>query len=292
MIERKKKGAAYEHIKSDCPTICNNVAAMYRKIMSQSNEVWNAEQYGEELKKEMTGFDYRIRRDDTNEAIAIMWITPYSRKVLRRYPEILSLDMQGKQYNVHNWPYCSLVFHGGENRGEQGCECIVCKESIDMYHWILTTCAEMEPGFSLSNIRVIFADNAITDELLKKLGIENTCFLHCDYYHQMLLVWPKLLDSKFHPIEQYLCLILKSETEEQFISACDKVYQILSKYDNGLAATFVNDIKTRYKYYGGFYLHVVTGLMNMIGSHEVEQNHARTHAYLGNSDHLPIVTQT
>ena len=57
-IERKKKGAAYEHIKSDCPTICNNVAAMYRKIMSQSNEVWNAEQYGEELKKEMTGFDY------------------------------------------------------------------------------------------------------------------------------------------------------------------------------------------------------------------------------------------
>ena len=107
----------------------------------------------------------------------------------------------------------------------------------------------------------------------------------------MLLVWPKFLDSKFHPIEQYLRLILKSETEEQFISACDKVYQILSKYDNGLAATFVNDIKTRYKYYGGFYLHVVTGLMNMIGSHEVEQNHAWTHAYLGNGDHLPIVTQ-
>ena len=38
---------------------------------------------------------------------------------------------------------------------------------------------------------------------------------------------------------------MKSVTEDQFISACDKVYQIISQYDNGLAVTFVNDSKKR-----------------------------------------------
>ena len=40
--------------------------------------------------------------------------------------------------------------YDGENKGKQGCECIVCKESHHMYAWILFCCAEMEPAFDLS----------------------------------------------------------------------------------------------------------------------------------------------
>ena len=220
-----------------------------------------------------------------------MWMTPYSRNVLRRYPEILSLDMQSKQYNVFNWPYCSLIFHGGENRGEQGCECIVCEESTDMYYWIITTCIEMEPAFDISKIRVIFADNGIKQELLKSLHIENTCFLHCDPYHQMVSVWPKYLNNKFHPIEQYLKAIIESETQDQFDVSCNMIHKTLSKHDRGLADSFFDELKSRYKYYAGYYLILVTGMMAVNGSYQAEQNHAGNTAYLGNGDHLTIEKQ-
>ena len=287
----KYKGAAYENLKTDDPLICKNLAAMFRKIMAQSSQLWKAEQYAKLLKEQIVGFDYKIRLDSDGEPDAIMWMMPHNKKVLRRYPEVLSLDMQKVQYNKYNWPYCSLIFHGGENIGEQGCECIVCEESIDMYHWIITSCVELEPQFDISKIRVIFADNLITDELLHKLEIHTSCFLHCDYYHQMQTVWPAYFKNIFQNIKPWLEMIITSKTEDQFNRGCADIYSKIADYDKGMADTFVNDLKQKATYYGGYYLHKVTGLMDVSTSVEVEQNHSGNHAYLGNGDNMTIERQ-
>ena len=284
----KQKGAAYEHLKSDDPLICKNVAVMFRKIMSETSVVWRAEKFAEIMKQTMAGFDYKIRYDRDGEPDAILWMTHYNRTVLKRYPKILSLDMQKVQYNRYNWPYCSLIFYGGENRGEQGCECIVCEESIEMYHWIISSCVELEPGFDLSRIRVIFADNLITEDLLHRLRIKKTCFLHCDYYHQMLVVWPAYFQNQFSKVQHYLQTIINSKTEDQFLIGLDELHKIISTFDKGKADHFVNDMKTRASYYAGYHLEKVTGIMNLKGSQESEQNHSGNHAYLGPGDHLEI----
>ena len=119
---------------------------MLKQIIKQDNNMWKAQRFCDTMKNTITGFDYQIHVDPRiDELDAIMWITPSMRTVLKRYPDILSLDMQKRQYNILNWPYCSLIFHSGHGKGMSGCECIVCEESHTMYQWILQSCAEIEP---------------------------------------------------------------------------------------------------------------------------------------------------
>ena len=49
----------------------------------------------------------------------------------------------------------------------------------------------MEPGWSVSNIRIVFVDGFLSDQLLVDLGISDTCILRGDYYHLMNEIWPK-----------------------------------------------------------------------------------------------------
>ena len=49
---------------------------------------------------------------------------------------------------------------------------------------------EIDPTWKLSNIKIIFADSFITDELLSSLGIEDMCTLRCDKNYLLHEVWP------------------------------------------------------------------------------------------------------
>ena len=56
-------------------------------------------------------------------------------------------------------------------------ESIVVEESHRMYVWITQMLVEMEPRYSLDRIQIIFGDQALTNQILVDLGIEETCTL-------------------------------------------------------------------------------------------------------------------
>ena len=70
------------------------------------------------------------------------------------------------------------------------CESVSISESYEKYAWLLNSMAEMEPRWTLQNIRLIFADGFLSKSLLVDLGIHNTCVLRGDYYHLMNINWP------------------------------------------------------------------------------------------------------
>ena len=46
--------------------------------------------------------------------------------------------------------------------------------TITLYVWIFQIMSEIEPRWKLSQIKLIFADNSITDKLLSEIGIIDT----------------------------------------------------------------------------------------------------------------------
>jgi hypothetical protein len=50
--------------------------------------------------------------------------------------------------------------------------------------------SKMEPRFNLHSIKIIFGDQALTNQILVDLGIKESCILHGDYYHLINEVWP------------------------------------------------------------------------------------------------------
>ena len=59
-------------------------------------------------------------------------------------------------------------------------ECICLEESIDQYVWLLLTLAEFEPRFNLNDIKFLFGDKNITQQVVQGAGISDTCLLRCD----------------------------------------------------------------------------------------------------------------
>ena len=73
----------------------------------------------------------------------------------------------------------------------------------------------MEGRFSLSNVKMIFGDKLVSPEILKGLGIDNTCLLHGDYYHLMNEVFPNQFTTRyFNSIKGFLeNLLIGNENE-------------------------------------------------------------------------------
>ena len=69
---------------------------------------------------------------------------------------------------------------------------IVISEDINTYAWVIKMMMEMEPRWSISNIRLMFADNFITPQLLTKLIMNDTFPLRFDHYHIINKVWPSV----------------------------------------------------------------------------------------------------
>ena len=72
------------------------------------------------------------------------------------------------------------------------CECLGIAEDLDLYAWIIRMLAIMEPRWSLKDIKLIFADQLVTDILLHRLGIKETCVPRGDYHHLMNEVCPRI----------------------------------------------------------------------------------------------------
>ena len=70
-------------------------------------------------------------------------------------------------------------------------ECLPIDESIITYNWVIRSMAIMEPRWSPKNVKIIFADQLVTLELLNLLDIKDSCTLRGDYHHLLNEVWPK-----------------------------------------------------------------------------------------------------
>ncbi len=102
---------------------------------------------------------------------------PEMRSDLLRFGNCLFLDSQKRQYNIAGWPYIGPVIKDLEMQVRCVAESIVVEESHRMYVWITQMLVEMEPRYSLDRIRIIFGDQALTNQILVDLGIEETCTL-------------------------------------------------------------------------------------------------------------------
>ena len=78
---------------------------MLRKIMLENRTLWKAQRLCDELCKTIPFFSYFIHVDDRcNGPDSILQMTPSMRNNLIKFPDILCLDMQKRQFNGLNWP--------------------------------------------------------------------------------------------------------------------------------------------------------------------------------------------
>ena len=280
LTSKKPTTAADETIDSDDDIILHNFTEMMKRIMSEDGNTWTALQLCEETKAKVPGFDYRIRRDSTGKPNGIIWITPENRKNLLRYGDILCLDMQLRQYNSSGWPYCGIALMDGDRKLRLGAQCIIIGEEDEAYAFMVLAIKDMENRFDLTNIKIIFADQKISENLLVRLGIDSTCVLHGDYYHLMKLVWPKTFSTdgytKIHP---HLKQMLRSSTREEYETAYNQGVSQLEGQAKNLGE--LERIFKRASYYGGYVLNGIDGNLGILGDSQAERNHASIVKYFG-----------
>ena len=76
-------------------------------------------------------------------------------------------------------------------------EAIVVIEDFDVYSWILKSQVEMQPRWSIHDIKIIFRDGLLKQSLLDKLFFSHSCVMRVDYYHVMQEIRPKTFGLTF-----------------------------------------------------------------------------------------------
>ena len=93
----------------------------------------------------MPGFDFRIRLNKHNHQCSLVFTAANGRNKAIRYRDAISLDMQHRQHNKHNWPYYGPIVKTSDMSIGMICEAIVISEDIDSYAWVLKKMVDMEP---------------------------------------------------------------------------------------------------------------------------------------------------
>ena len=189
-LNYSKKCAAEEDLVLDSDLKKKNFKDYLLHMLSDSGEGWTVIKMLSKAKEDCEHFDFRIWFKD-NSPIGVSWVTNDMRNRMLRHSDIVFLDCQKRQYNKHGWVYIGPCIKDHENRIGTIIKSIVIEESIDAYCWVLSSMMCMEPKFKKENIKLMFGDEFLTDTLLEKLDIQDTCTLRCDTYHLTCLNWPK-----------------------------------------------------------------------------------------------------
>ena len=91
-----------------------NVNDIFRKVMQQDNNIWEASPSLKELKQTITGFDYHFKLDEKNCLDALICMPPTIRYNLLRFVNILFLDAMKRQMNEFSWPCIAYVVNNLE----------------------------------------------------------------------------------------------------------------------------------------------------------------------------------
>ena len=204
------------------PLVIANFNEISRNVMLNDDNVWTALSYLQKCKNELPGFDYQIHYAKDGKPDGLMYMTLEMKWNLLRYGDILFIDAQMRAFNKIGWPYSGLALRNSENKVCLGCEGILSGETTAFYTWMIETLAILEKRWSVTNIRMIFADGTITNTLLVNLKIQDTCVLHGDFFHLYKEVWPKKENfgsTVYSLIKGYLKIMLSSSTEDEWSRA-------------------------------------------------------------------------
>ena len=151
------------------------------------------------------------------------------------------------------------------------CESICCEESTEVYQWILEQLEDMEPGFSLKNVRYMFGDHKIGQDLLDRLHIADTCLLRCDYWHSINQVFKEQFGAYYERILGNLKILLTGSKNECQI-AYNSIKQVL--VTDATMMSNLDAIHDNSKYYAGWYFREQELNLTVKGSVASEVNHA------------------
>ena len=289
--KRSNVGAADEELVNNSAFCRQNLTKLLRNAMQHAKDAgtWDAHAFLENLRETEPGFDFCLHRDENNNPNGICWMLPQMRSDLLRYGNILFLDSQKKQYNLYGWPYIGPVVKDNNMKVRVVCESIVVEESHETYAWILNSMMKMEPKFSLNSVRLIFADQKITQSFICQMGIEDTCTLRGDYHHLLNVVWPETFGPHFYTkLKNHLMIMLvgtKKECEQAFMECSN----ILCGDANLLKKLI--DIHNNPSYYAGWWLSEIEGNLKLRGSVPAEQNHSSITAWFGKGANWQIAEQ-
>jgi hypothetical protein len=283
--------ASDECMDLDDPIVHENFTEILRKVMQEDSGTWDALRYLDLIKGRHPGFDFRIKLDSHGRPEAIMWMFPHQRRNLLRFGHNLFLDGQKRQYNTYGWPYIGPVVKDAEMMVQTCAESICIEESNRIYAWVLKSMSEIESAFELKNVRIIFADQLISDAVLVELGMKETCTLRCDYYHLLQEDWFKYFDAHtYSKVRPCLDKMLLSWTEDEYRNAY--LCAMPHVQDNADYATYLMKIYKKPEYYAGYYLRAIEGNLELKGSVPAEQNHASIVAHLGKGANWSVVEHT
>jgi hypothetical protein len=279
-LTSKSRSSADECVSSDNPIFTKNFKSLLQKSMQEVGDTWEALKYLRTLEKNVPGFEFRIQYDESGRPTAICWMLPHMRVNLLRYGDVLFLDTMMKDYNVFGWPYMGPTVKDGEMKIRQVAECIAIEETLENYQFVIQTMASIEKRWFLSELRIIFGDQFITNTLLENLGITFTCTLRCDYHHVVKEVWPKQFGlARFKQLKPYLTRMLKSKSQDEYRLSYELAMEIIQ--DDPLKASYVEMIYKNPEYYSGHTLRQIDGNLLMMGDAPAEQNHSSVAAHLG-----------
>jgi hypothetical protein len=214
---------------------------------------------------------------------------PEMRNDLLHFGNCLFLDSQKQQYNTMGCPYIGPVIKDSEMKVRCVAKSICVEESHRMYVWITQMLSEMEPRFDLNSIKIIFGDQALTNQSLCDLGIQCTCILRGDYYHLINEVWPTNFGNQlYHLIRGHLdrmLLGLKEEWEHSYTSAKKHLLVDAEKL------CVLQQIYNEPSHYAGWFLKNIEGNLLLDGSVPAEQNHSSVAAHLGRGGSWSVAEQ-
>jgi hypothetical protein len=112
----------------------------------------------------------------------------------------------------------------------------------------------MEPPFHLSQVRIIFGDQLISQGLFVSMGVQDTCLLHPAFYHLTNKVWPKAenFGQILYPqIKNFLETMLKSTPEAEYTTAFEAALTVVQYKPT--KRSLLESIYPDHDYYGGFF---------------------------------------
>ena len=145
-----------------------------------------------------------------NKISGFMWMTSTMRSNFERFGTFLSLDAMKRRMNIHLWPYIAPVVRNEFNNSCVVCEALVFAERNDAYVAILEGLAEMAPGRPRTEVKAIYADEALNQEILEKAGYTKARLFY-DHYHLQVGFKEKFspVYKEVSPQQSYIIYIYK-----------------------------------------------------------------------------------
>jgi hypothetical protein len=114
------------------------VAEFMREVLQDTDQGWKVLGFLDRVKAGTPGFDYRVKKDDTDRPTAIVWMTAGMRRSWIRFGSTIFLDAMKRKLNSLHWPYIGPVAIDHEKRVVPLCECLCLEEALEAMLLLLT----------------------------------------------------------------------------------------------------------------------------------------------------------